>query len=74
DVVNAQTRLHSQHFVGKVTEVLCEGYDEKRGLYLGRNEYGRMAYFSSGKDRVGDFLNVKVDKANGVSLFGDIQE
>ncbi|MGN0805241.1 MAG: tRNA (N6-isopentenyl adenosine(37)-C2)-methylthiotransferase MiaB [Candidatus Coproplasma sp.] len=72
DLVNAQTREHSLKFVGKITEVLCEGYDEKRGLYLGRNEFGRMVYFGSQADVVGQFLNIKVQSANGVSLFGDI--
>lgn len=72
DLVNEQTRRHSQKFVGKTTEILCEGIDEKKGLYLGRNEYGRMAYFESEDDVVGRFLNVDVDGANGVSLYGKI--
>ncbi len=73
DLVNAQTREHSLKFVGGVTEVLCEDYDDKKQLYLGRNEYGRMVYFKSDKDVKGEFLNVKVDSANGVSLYGEIQ-
>ena len=72
DLVNEQTRAHSQKFVGTTTEILCEGVDEKKGLYLGRNDYGRMAYFSSQTDVVGQFLNVNVQSANGVSLYGDI--
>lgn len=72
DLVNEQTRSHSQKFVGKTTEILCEGVDEKKGLYLGRNEYGRMAYFASDTDVVGQFLDVKVESANGVSLYGEI--
>src|SRR5699024_9969120 len=42
DLDNAQTRVHSAKYVGKTTEILCEDYDSKRELYLGRNEYGRM--------------------------------
>ncbi len=72
DLVNEQTRAHSQRFVGKTTEVLCEGMDDKKGLYLGRNEYGRMAYFKSDENVVGKFLNIKVESANGVSLYGNI--
>lgn len=72
DLVNAQTRAHSSKYLNTVTEVLCEGYDEKRGLYLGRNEHGRMAYFKGEENLVGKFINVKVNEANGVSLFGDI--
>lgn len=72
DLVNEQTRSHSQKFVGNTTEILCEGIDERKGLYLGRNEYGRMAYFTSQTDVVGQFLNVKVESANGVSLYGEV--
>lgn len=71
DLVNAQTREHSKKFVGCTTEVLCEDFDVKRGLYLGRNEYGKMVYFKSTIDEKGNFINVRVNEANGVSLFGD---
>ena len=52
-------------------EVLCEDYDEKRGLYLGREPLGRMGYFSCDRDRIGEFVTIKVTKANGVSLYGE---
>ncbi|MDE7400674.1 MAG: tRNA (N6-isopentenyl adenosine(37)-C2)-methylthiotransferase MiaB, partial [Clostridia bacterium] len=71
ELVNAQTRVHSAKFVGQTVEVLCEDFDAKRGLYLGRNEYGRMVYFASENDELGNFVKVKVNEANGVSLFGD---
>lgn len=71
DLVNAQTRVHSSKYVGKTTEILCEDYDPKRGLYLGRNEYGRMGYFRSDTDERGNFVDIRINQANGVSLFGD---
>lgn len=71
DLVNSRTREHSAKFLGKVTTLLCEDYDEKRGLYLGRNEYGRMGYFRSDTDERGNFVDIKVEHANGVSLFGE---
>ena len=71
ELVNSLTRKHSQHYVGKVVEILCEGYDEKKGLYLGRDEYGRMGYFESETDAIGQFVNLKIQKANGVSLMGE---
>ena len=70
DAVNENTRLKSLEYVGKVTEILCEDYDEKKGLYLGRNEAGRMGYFASEKNVIGEFVNLRVDHANGISLFG----
>ncbi len=70
--VNENTRELSATFVGKVTEILCEDYDEKKGLYLGRNEAGRMGYFTSDRNVIGEFVDLKVERANGVSLFGEL--
>ncbi len=72
DAVNENTREMSKEYVGKTTEILCEDYDEKKGLYLGRNEAGRMGYFESDKNLIGEFVNLKIDRANGISLFGTI--
>ena len=72
DAVNENTRLKSMEYVGKVTEILCEDYDEKKGLYLGRNEAGRMGYFASEKNVIGEFVNLRVERANGISLFGTL--
>ena len=74
ELVNAQTREQTSHYVGKTVEILCEDYDEKRGKYLGRDEYGRMAYFSSGENKKGEFVRVKVGSANGMSLYGELTE
>ena len=72
DAVNENTRLKSLEYVGKVTEILCEDYDEKKGLYLGRNEAGRMGYFASEKNVIGEFVDLRVERANGISLFGTL--
>ena len=70
ELVNNLTREHSAKYFGKEVEILCEGYDEKKGMYLGRDEFGRMGYFESSTDVKGQFINLKVQKANGVSLIG----
>ena len=72
ELVNSQTRAMSQTYIGKTVEILCEGYDEKRGLYLGRDEFGRMGYFASDENLVGKFVDMLVDGANGVSLTGKV--
>ena len=72
DAVNENTRLKSLEYVGKDTEILCEDYDEKKGLYLGRNESGRMGYFASDKNVIGEFVDLRVERANGISLFGTL--
>ena len=73
-LVNSLTRKKSEKYVGKTVEILCEDYDEKKGLYLGRDEFGRMGYFQSTENKIGDFVQLKVTKANGISLFGEIDE
>jgi tRNA-2-methylthio-N6-dimethylallyladenosine synthase len=73
-LVNSLTRKKSEKYLGKTVEILCEDYDEKKGMYLGRDEFGRMGYFHSEENRIGEFVNLKVTKANGISLFGEIEE
>ena len=53
--------------------MLVEGFDEKRGLYLGRDRYNRMGYVKSDKNLIGEFITMKVERVNGVSLFGQIR-
>ena len=72
ELVNSLTRAKSEKYIGREVEILCEGYDEKKGLYLGRDEYGRMGYFASEKDEVGNFVRLKITKASGISLYGDL--
>ena len=71
ELVNAQTRSQSALYVGKTVEILCEDFDKKKGLYQGRDEYGRMAYFASNKNDIGEFITLKIKEANGIALYGD---
>ncbi len=71
ELVNAQTRKKSERYLGKEVEILCEDFDEKKGLYMGRDELGRMGYFQSDINRVGDFVTLKITEANGISLYGE---
>ena len=72
DAVNEQTREISAGYVGRTCEILCEGYDERKKLYLGRDEYGRMGYFESEENLIGKFITLNVERANGISLYGSI--
>lgn len=71
ELVNEQTREKSACYRGRTIEILCEDYDEKKGLYLGRDEYGRMGYFRSEKNRIGEFVRLKIGETSGVSLMGE---
>ncbi len=74
ELVNTQTREQSSAYRGKTIEILCEDYDEKKGLYMGRDEYGRMGYFQSDKNEVGNFIKLKITETSGVSLVGQKEE
>ena len=72
ELVNTLTRQKSERYLGKTIEILCEDYDAKKGLYMGRDEFGRMGYFASDIDLIGQIVSVKITKANGISLFGEL--
>ena len=56
--------------VGKNVEILCEDYDCKKDMYLGRDTYGRMAYFKGENSDIGKFIKLFIEKSEGISLFG----
>ena len=70
EVVNSQTRRHSEKYVGQTVEILCEDFDCKKQMYMGRDVYGRMGYFKSDADEIGNFVRINIENANGVSLIG----
>ena len=41
---------------------------------LGRDQYGRMGYFKSENNLIGEFVDIKVDSTSGISLYGDVVE
>lgn len=70
-LVNSKAREKSAKYVGRTVEILCEDFDGKKGMYLGRDEYGRMGYFKSDRNRIGEFINLTIAEANGISLYGE---
>ncbi len=74
DFQNEITRSISKEYIGKTVEILCEDYDDKRKLYMGRDEYGRMGYFESEKSQIGNFVYVKITQVNGISLYGEVED
>lgn len=72
ELQNAENRKQSKEYLGKTVEILCEGYDEKKQKYLGRDVRGRMAYFNGVDSLLGNFVNVKITSTGGMSLMGEI--
>ncbi len=73
DRQNEINRQKSLKYVDKTVEVLCEDFDSKKEVYQGRDDFGRMIYFKSDKDLIGEFVNVKIVKTGGITLIGEIE-
>ena len=74
NVQNELNRKESLTYVGKTVEILVEDFDEQTNSYMGRDERGKMAYFSCDENVIGKFVNVKITSAGGMSLMGEIIE
>lgn len=72
DLQNKENRRQSKEYLGKTVEILCEGYDDKKKKYLGRDTRGRMAYFDGDETLFGNFVNVKITGTGGISLIGEV--
>lgn len=72
DYQNELNRKESEKYLGKTIEILCEGYDDKKNKYLGRDTYGRMAYFDGKQGLIGRFVDVEITQTGGISLLGKV--
>ncbi len=72
ELQNNINREQSAKYIGKEIEILCEDFDEKKNLYMGRDEFGKMGYFASDKDVIGCFVKIRVTDNGGMSLYGDL--
>ena len=72
---NKITKLLSKEYGGNVYEVLCEDKaPKKEGFVCGRTDSGRLVTFKGEESLIGQFVNVKINKSQSASLFGDIVE
>ena len=72
DLQNSINREQSKQYLNKMVKILCEGYDNKKDKYFGRDTHGRMAYFNGTNDNLGNFVNVKIIETGGISLIGEL--
>ncbi len=81
-IMHNQYEIHEAYNkskVGKVLEVLCEGFDKASGVYFGRSafdapEIDGKVYFSSKKRKIseGEFVNVKISEVLDYDLLGEV--
>ena len=72
---NVITKELSAGYEGKTFEVLCEDFAPKKAGYVcGRTDSGRLVTFKGNENLIGNFVNVKINKSQSASLFGDVEE
>ncbi|MDE6211276.1 MAG: tRNA (N6-isopentenyl adenosine(37)-C2)-methylthiotransferase MiaB [Clostridia bacterium] len=72
---NKITKELSKEYEGNIYEVLCEGVAPKKvGYVCGRTDSGRLVTFEGKNELIGQFVNVKINKSQSASLFGELVE
>jgi tRNA-2-methylthio-N6-dimethylallyladenosine synthase len=58
--------------VGKVFEVLVEGESKRDNTKIfGRNSQNKVIIFDKANHKVGEYVNIKVNKCTSATLFGE---
>jgi len=80
EVVNKSNRRILERLVGSQMEVLCEGPSKtNRARLMGRTRTNKIVVFAAsprlrrageGDELVGELVNVRIERANGFSLYG----
>ena len=70
-VVNESARRAGERLVGRDVEVLCQGPSKTNPARLmGRTGTNKIVVFEGGDELVGEIVDVRVQQANGFSLYG----
>ena len=71
EVVNGCARRINDRLVGRTFEVLCEGPSKTNpNRLMGRTRTNKIVVFENDTDIVGRFVDVRVERATGFSLYG----
>jgi tRNA-2-methylthio-N6-dimethylallyladenosine synthase len=71
EVVDAATRRAHECLVGRDVEILCEGPSKTNAARLmGRTRTNKIVVFEGEEKLLGELVEVKVERANGFSLYG----
>jgi tRNA-2-methylthio-N6-dimethylallyladenosine synthase len=70
-VVNESVKQANDRLVGHEVEILCEGPSRTNAARLmGRTRTNKVVVFEGEPDHIGRIFNVRVQRANGFSLYG----
>ena len=60
--------------VGTTVRVLCDGVSKNNpGVYSGRTEGNKIVFFQGTPDMEGQFVQVKIDRAEAFALYGQVK-
>ena len=66
-------REKASTFLGKTLRVLVDGVSQAEGIYSGRTAENRLVHMPSEKDITGEYVLVKITRADAYALHGEIQ-
>jgi len=70
-IVDESARRAGERLVGRDVEVLCEGPSKtNRSRLMGRTRTNKIVVFEGSNELVGEIVDVRVQRANGFSLYG----
>ena len=70
-IVNDSARRANELLIDQKVEVLCEGSSKTNSARLmGRTRANKIVVFEGADDFIGQLLNVRIERANGFSLYG----
>jgi tRNA-2-methylthio-N6-dimethylallyladenosine synthase len=71
EVVNDSARRINERLVGRTVEVLCEGPSKTNpSRLMGRTRTNKIVLFETDQDVIGSFVDVRIERATGFSLYG----
>ena len=71
-VQDAISREKNVALKNTVVEVLVDGKSKNNeGVYMSRTENNRIVHFECDKDYTGQFINIKITRADTFALYGE---
>ena len=73
EVQNAEARKRNEPYVGRTVRVLCEGESKTDStVCAGKTSSGKIVFFPE-KKNAGDLVNVKIERCDAYSLYGNAE-
>jgi len=73
DLQNKLSEESNRQDIGKSFDILVEGFSKRsREQLYGHTVHNKVVIFDKGNCRVGDFVNVKIERATSATLFGHV--